>query len=372
MTEKKTDSSTENKEEPQHAKPKRKLPVFSVVLVIIVLCLAAAGLFFGQQYLQQQEADFARLQNRLSDQQQMLQTLERALNDMEQTREEQTSAHGHSMAVIEQRLKSVNKRLLSIAGTDRDDWRLAEAEYLLHLANQRILIERDSQNALALLESADKILRDLHDVDLIAVRQALLNDLTALKLAVSPDREGIFLRLSALSEQVGKLPFIPVINTEQEQTKADKTEENDAPLPQASEEWWKALEAGVLDSLNKVTRYVRIQHHDQHIAPVLPPDSQAYLYQNLRFMFERAQLAVMREQPQIYTQSLEQIQQWLIQYFPLNEQTPAINAQLLELQSQSVRQELPDISHSLVQLKTYIEQLHKLESVEKLPEENSQ
>ena len=41
---------------------------------------------------------------------------------------------------LPQRLDSHNKRLLSLSSTSREDWLLAEAEYLLRLANQRLLM----------------------------------------------------------------------------------------------------------------------------------------------------------------------------------------------------------------------------------------
>lgn len=62
----------------------------------------------------------------------------------------------------------------------------------MHLANQRLLTERDSGNALALLESADEILRKLNEVQLIPVREALAKNIVALKSQPLVDREGYF------------------------------------------------------------------------------------------------------------------------------------------------------------------------------------
>jgi uroporphyrin-3 C-methyltransferase len=42
-------------------------------------------------------------------------------------------------------------------GTTSQDWLLAEVEYLLRMANQRVLMERDPAGALGLIEAADSI-----------------------------------------------------------------------------------------------------------------------------------------------------------------------------------------------------------------------
>ena len=49
---------------------------------------------------------------------------------------------------------------------DRDDWLLAEAQYLLRMANQRLIMANDVGAAQALLGSADTILLELDDVRL--------------------------------------------------------------------------------------------------------------------------------------------------------------------------------------------------------------
>ncbi len=51
-------------------------------------------------------------------------------------------------------------RMTAIASLSTDDWRLAEAEYLLRLASQRLAMQQ-SDNVLPLLTRADTILRAL-------------------------------------------------------------------------------------------------------------------------------------------------------------------------------------------------------------------
>jgi len=111
------------------------------------------------------------------------------------------------------RLDGQQKRINSMSTTNREDWLLAEAEYLLRLANQRVLLERSPQNAIALLESADEIVKEvaagLGDAELFGIREALGRELTQLRLIDTADKEGVYLQLSALANAVESLPRTP-------------------------------------------------------------------------------------------------------------------------------------------------------------------
>ncbi|MGB1191564.1 MAG: uroporphyrinogen-III C-methyltransferase, partial [Pseudomonadales bacterium] len=72
-----------------------------------------------------------------------------------------------------------SRRLRSLTSTTTDDWRLAEVEYLLRLANQRILISQDTATALSLLNTADQILLTLADPRFFDIRKAIAEDRAA-------------------------------------------------------------------------------------------------------------------------------------------------------------------------------------------------
>ena len=77
-------------------------------------------------------------------------------------------------------------------------WKTAEVEYLLRVANQRVLMERDVKGALGLLKSADGLLSELDDYAMHDVRAALAEEILRLEQFVSADVSGIFLRLEAV------------------------------------------------------------------------------------------------------------------------------------------------------------------------------
>ena len=249
--------------------------------------------------------------------------------------------------LVEERLAAQNKRLLSMSTTSREDWLLAEAEYLLKLANQRVLIERNAGASVALLTKADAILRDLDDPDLYSLRAAIQDDLIKLKLVEAIDVEGIYLRLGALARQVEQIPFVK--NTFEHATETQAGESEDA-APQSS----------LKRFLRTLGGYYRIIDDSEKPEVLLPPDASAYLYLNLRMSLEQAQLALLREQQAIYNSSLEQSLRWLNRYFPGSSVSQRFSTELTELLEIKVVRDLPDISASLELLRAYIENLHQL------------
>ena len=119
--------------------------------------------------------------------------------------ERQSGQLSQSLGTLQEQLSQQQAELSSYSARDRDDWLLAEAQYLLRMANQRLIMADDVAAAQALLGSADKILLELDDVRLHEVRAAVASDLAAVRAVPRVDVEGVYLRLAALIEQAGKL-----------------------------------------------------------------------------------------------------------------------------------------------------------------------
>jgi uroporphyrin-3 C-methyltransferase len=257
------------------------------------------------------------------------------------------------IAVGEDRIAAQHRRLQAMSTTSREDWQLAEAEYLLKLANQRVLIEKNASSAVALLEEADSILKELDTLDIFSLRQALARDLAALKLADKVDVEGLYLRIDALSQQIDNLPLY-----------ATKVEEARGIAPPIGDDDTPAKRS-MLGFFSSLKDYVRVVDHAEKPQVLLGPESTLYLQQNLRLVLERAQLALLREQSLIYQQSLEQAQGWITRFFPATDKAAAFKQELELLSEQAIVSELPDIRGSLELLHNYIDELHRLGETKK-------
>lgn len=336
----------------------------ALVKTLLVLCLllllavaGAAGWWFYQ--LQQQEPV---AQKNLASQEATIQRLEQRLNDERRERQQQQAELNQTVQGFQLNINSHARRLRELSTTSRSDWLLAEAEYLIRLANQRLITERNTKNAITLLVTADSILRDLDEVDLLAVRAALAKSITALRSTAMVDREGLYLQLGALSDQLVKLPLIAI------EVEADKPIVAEVDTTTVSDGWRNQLLHGFQAALDSAGELIRVQRRDTPLTPLPSAEEDQRLRHNLATMLEQAQMALLREEQVIYQASLEKAQQWLNNNFELNDSVLPLVDQLALLAQQNVTQELPDISEGLEVLRDYIDSWHKRHRIQ-APEE---
>lgn len=338
-----------------HAPAKKHTASFAllwlfVVLIVAALCYGAAYLL-KQHQTQQQLVDNLRVQ--LEQQVQVFETRQQVLEDsLNKEFVQQQAVVQQNLNELAEQLDSNNARLLALSSTNRDEWKLQEAQYLLRLADQRILLEKDSQNALALAISADDVLRDMDQADLVGVRKLLAEEIAVLKLAGVIDREGIYLRLSALANQIDAIPFIEPLGNQADIFAEEVVPENETIK--------QRLTRAFYDLLHKLGSYVRVRDHGKTINAVLPPAEQKYLQQNLRLMLEQAQVALLRNEAAIYQESLVKAQNWITQYYSLNEQASAVMEELKALENETIAPELTNFSNSSAALTDYIAKREKM------------
>jgi uroporphyrin-III C-methyltransferase len=337
--------------------PKSKNHTLSFILIWFFIVAIVAAVCFGglymAQHLQDQQQLVDNLRQQVEQQQQTVATQQRVIEEnVETALADQQSTVQVGLNDLAQRVDNTAARLLALSSVNRDDWKLAEVQYLLRLADQRILLEKDSQNAIALALSADDVLRDMNQADLLGVRKLLAEETAVLKLAGIVDREGIFLRLAALANQIDAIPFIEPLGVESE-----ILEEEEIPT---DETYSQKFDRYINNLLHRLSTYVRVRDHGQAINAVLPPSEQKYLQQNLRLMLEQAQVALLRNEPQIYNESLVKAQNWINQYYSLNAQATAVLEELTSLQAEEITPELTNFSNSSAALAEYIEKQDKM------------
>lgn len=167
---------------PANPAPVRLWPVWLIAIVALIIALALA-FWNWQQWqthkttmlvIQELRQDTAQLEDRYgsrgSEQSQRLQSLENKL-----------SAQRELIATQQRQIDHNARELLEAGNRTRTDWLLAEAEYLLRIANQRLLIEKDIRGALSALESADEVLRESDDIGVYPVRQQLAREILSLR-----------------------------------------------------------------------------------------------------------------------------------------------------------------------------------------------
>ncbi len=340
--------------------------VWGKIALLLLLAGLVGGGYFGWQWWQQTGPGSSKqgLATLLEQQQGQLDGLQRQLEHQFQDWAQQFSAQVAHSDALEARLASQEEALQDMSASGREDLILAEAEFLLRLANQRLLSERQPDAALALLERSDNIFAEVGDAGLFAVRKALAQDVSALRLAATVDREGLYLQLVALGEAVAKLQSLPRLTDTATPAPVAPAEESSGDgsgsasaeaAPQPQPRWYTRLLANARQALRRFSEgYLTIRTLDRPMTPMLSADQELLLNHSLRLALEQAELALLREEQVVYVASLQKAEQWLQTYYQLNPGAQVLITQLQDLQAREVAQQLPDISGSLEALRHYL------------------
>lgn len=327
--------------------PRSKTGLLSWFNLLLILLLSAAlgtGGWFGWQHHHLLVAQLDFLQHSTAQHQSAQQQLQQKLATLTGTLQAQNS----EIETLQQQLNFTHDQLVQLGGSSRQDWLIAEVEYLLRLANQRLHLERDWNSALALLQAADQVLLQINNPKLAPVREHLANEILALRKAPAFDRHGAILRLQSLQKDLANLPWLP------EKLAAETLPASSLSEATAATEWYTELWQTLRSSL---VGLVRIRERDKLNEGPLSPQQQYFLQQNSYLMLEQAQVALLHEEAALYQHSLERVQQWITRYLiSENSHTQAVQQSLTELRQWQIAPERPDISQSLSQLQKLIEQ----------------
>jgi uroporphyrin-3 C-methyltransferase len=340
--------------EPAPAKQRKSSSFIAWLALLLVLALGAAAAWYLPQ-LQSTEAALqarlAKLESSVDGEQAGLDAVSRSLNrelqegldalrssigSAETAGQQEALRLSQALARLEAQLAEQGSELARFSANDRTSWLLAEAEYLLRLANQRLIMAGDTVAARALLNSADSVLREIDDAGLFDVRAAVAADLAAVRAVPVVDVEGIYLRLAALIEQADGLVIFSLREREARER------------PEAAEGWQDRLRQGYAAALQKLSDYIIIRRRDVPMQALMDPQWEGLVRQNLRMLLEQAQVALLSGNVVLYRESLDSARQWVAQF---NESDPtrsaAMSREISQLASVQIAATVPDLGRSL-------------------------
>jgi len=331
--------------------------------IVLVILLAIGVVLFGWQAWQKLDAQQARIAELESATGQFASASEQFasaadLADLEQRLEEGESERNAALdsavdglqgefasyrGEVNQTLDRVLDELSSEQETDERDWLHAEAAYLLRLANQRLQLERDVMGAAALLRTADDRLREADNPALVPVRREIASELAALEAVPRVDRTGLWMALDAQQRQIAGQPLSQEI-----EELAARSGIEEAP----SGPWQQQLSRFGQELKDLVT----IRHHDAELEALITPEQESYLRQSVRLVIEQSQLALLKEEQELFEASLDKALTLIEGYYDTSASgVQSAVERLRELQGAAIRPELPDISGSQQALATFIE-----------------
>ena len=315
----------------------------SAWIALLFSCIACVGVGFAAWFGWHEFQSFTRLTESLSisvqtlsaqvSQLENLKTTTQNLDkQMQRLESEIGRADARNQSVID-RVEVVAEQLAKAQVDTRSSYVLAEAEYLLRLADQRLLIERNPETAVTLMRTAQALLGQLQDGRLLSVRERLAQDLQSLSTVQSVDILGIQAELLALD---------PVLDDLQ------------LPLRRLATEEESAATVDVKQWLGELSDFIRIREVNEPITPLVSASDAGRAREVLRLSLEQIKLALIREDQALFDAGLAQAKRLSMHFFDVTEGAGLkVITVLGSLEGIQIIREIPDAAQGLRALKVY-------------------
>jgi uroporphyrin-III C-methyltransferase len=348
---------------------------FVIVILMLIFLLAGVGFYFFTQLRAKQEGLGGEVKSELTkqigDYQSQLTAIQSQLSALQseisgkddrinKTLNDFSDLQGQKLEVTRKELSDKVLQVQRQLGKTRGDWLVADAEYLLSVANERLHLSGDVGTTLAALEAADQRLRESGDSGVIKIREQIAREIALLQGIKQADIVGIFSTLQALESDIGKLNLLLPYSG-----KPDKE-------PQATTESSKVGEDhdSLLNSaIEELEGIVTIKHADIPVKEILTKEQAEFIREQLKVKLEIIKLALAQQNDDLFQAGLTDSKVWLEQHFAKTEESGRFTEELVRLQALKLRSQYPDISQSLKMLRD-VGKL-RLEN-DKLIESNSQ
>ncbi|TXH69324.1 MAG: hypothetical protein E6Q88_09325 [Lysobacteraceae bacterium] len=201
--------------------------------------------------------------------------------------------------------------------------RLDEAELLLTLGQQRLILAADLDGARRAYALAAGVLDGIDSPGLLNLRQTLAQERAALDALQADPRHVAQARLDAFARALPSADALP----------AAAVAAQDAP-------WWERV----------LTQLVRIQPADRSIA--LSGNDRDAAHAALQLELTLARAAIERRDETAYRSALARAEYWLLRLWPDSPQRQALQSRLKILDKTPLALDLPTLGSSLTQLRS--------------------
>ena len=228
--------------------------------------------------------------------------------------------------------------MAAISGTDSKTWLLAQSDFLVKLAGRKLWSDQDVTTAAALLKSADASLADMNDPSLIAARRAITEDIASLSAVSQVDYDGIILKVNQLANQVDNLRLAD------NNTDDSPMDNDDSELSASLSEWRVNLQKSWQNFMDS---FITIRRRDETAVPLLAPNQDIYLRENIRAQLLSASQAVPRHQDETFKQALDNVSTWVRAYYDTDDAaTKTFLDEIDKLSQQSISMNIPETLQS--------------------------
>jgi uroporphyrin-3 C-methyltransferase len=348
-----SDSDSDSDAKPEHktgrpaaaspAPPARRgLPWFGLLNFLLIVALAAAAGY----YWREQQRLAATYQTRLAGLQSQLdgKASSSGLQSSLSPLKGEIGSLGSkvdALGLTQKGLREASEKLFELYGRDKNDWQLAEVEYLMRVAQHKLILQDDFEGAAVTLQAASDLIGVTGDPGLLPVRVMISEEIADLKTRRRADLVGMTLMLAQLGRQVRSLQPGFALRVEEQPAVA-------VAEPQTAQDWLGRFNA-LLHSLISV----RKEATDPTEIEANIVDVSETLEDNLKL----ARWAVLERDARQYRLLIDRSLQLFREFYDLDD---AANhdfmTQLQDLQKMVINPEKPDITGSLRELKRILSQ----------------
>ena len=337
-----TREAVETTPQPENNDKKKAGNKTSLALSAIAIAIAIAagiGLYgLNKQQASRQNETTSELSSQVAALQKAQESQKSELEGIIKQQAEQLNEAKHQQETLAKQLDEVQQKVAIISGSDAKTWLLAQADFLVKLAGRKLWSDQDVTTAAALLKSADASLADMNDPSLIGARRAITDDIATLSAVSQVDYDGMILKVNQLANQIDNLRLADN-NDDDSPMDADSDE-----LSSSISEWRVNLQKSWQNFMDS---FITVRRRDETAVPLLAPNQDIYLRENIRSRLLVAAQAVPRHQEETWKQSLDNVSTWVRAYYDTDDATTkAFLDEVDKLSQQSITMTVPETLQS--------------------------
>ncbi len=248
----------------------------------------------------------------------------------------QISSLTAQLASMNQQLLLAQQAISNQRNNTSSEVLLSEAISMLQLAEQRLLMARDVNTAITLLQEADGLLKQINSPALASLQNNLAADLLTLQALTIINVEALYQQLAAVSAEVEVLTMVSG---------------SDNPgflVPETTGAPTTLKQNGWIDSaLSVLSEYFVVTRQDVAVSPLLTAEQQFLLRKTIGLQLTSAQLSLLNSQQVVYEAALAAAQAGITRWIENSDSRKiSVLAELEVLRTSPITNEMPAINLS--------------------------
>lgn len=250
-----------------------------------------------------------------------------------------SSASAHQQLEMAQLQSDLNSLKNRTPQKDEAMIKLAQLESFLRYAKVELDVHHNISHAILLLKQSEQLTNQLIksaniNSQMTNFHTQLLKTISLLQSLPVVNLNDLLASLEALNQQVPDLSILVA-------PKPNTTILVNTPH-QAHKHWYQRAWDNIKASFQAL---IIVTHHENKMPPLMAPEEQLYLQENLQLTLVRAQWALMQHDSDLYQKSLNQAMAWVEKYYVQNSaSTMRFYKELQKLSHQGVIPQTPDLN----------------------------